>query len=159
MNHTVIDVLIYIFQHYAEDDSDILEDEDRLRGHLRDAGFESTLVRRALDWLNDLSCQELAPEGTAGLGSHAMRCYTPEEQARLDADCRGFLLFLEMNGVLDFTSREMVIERVMALDAKQLDVEQLKWIVLMVLFNLPGYENAYFSMEDLVDEDVYGVLH
>ena len=88
-----------------------------------------------------------------------MRCYTPEEQVRLDADCRGFLLFLEMNGVLDFASREMVIERVMALDAKHLDVEQLKWIVLMVLFNLPGYENAYFSMEDLVDEDVYGVLH
>ena len=143
MNHTVIDVLIYIFQHYAEDESDILDDEDRLRGHLRDVGFESTLVRRALDWLSDLSSQELAPE----------------EQARLDADCRGFLLFLEMNGVLDFASREMVIERVMALDAKQLDVEQLKWIVLMVLFNLPGYENAYFSMEDLVNEDVYGVLH
>ena len=50
-------------------------------------------------------------------------------------------------------------DHVMALDAKHLDVEQLKWIVLMVLFNLPGYENAYFSMEDLVDEDVYGVLH
>ena len=159
MNHTVIDVLIYIFQHFAEDESDILDDEERLRGQLRDAGFESTVVRSALDWLNDLSCQDAVPEGAAGLGAQAMRCYTPEEQVRLDADCRGFLLFLEMNGVLDFASREMVIERVMALDAKHLDVEQLKWIVLMVLFNLPGYENAYFSMEDLVDEDVYGVLH
>ena len=64
-----------------------------------------------------------------------------------------------MNGVLDFTSRELVIERVMALDAKNLDVEQLKWLVLMVLFNLPGHENAYFSMEDLVNEGLYGVLH
>ena len=159
MNHTVIDVLIYIFQHYTEDESDILDDEDRLRGHLRDAGFESTLVRRALDWLSDLSSQELTADDPVGIGSQAHRCYTPEEQARLDADCRGFLLFLEMNGVLDFASREMVIERVMALDAKHLDVEQLKWIVLMVLFNLPGYENAYFSMEDLVNEELYGVLH
>ena len=158
MNHTVIDVLIYIFEHYAEDDSDILDDQDRLRGQLRDAGFESTLVRRALDWLNDLSSNDLHVADPVG-SPHAHRCYTPEEQLRLDADCRGFLLYLEMNGVLDFASRELVIERVMALDAKQLDVEQLKWIVLMVLFNLPGYENAYFSMEDLVNEGLYGVLH
>jgi Smg protein len=47
----------------------------------------------------------------------------------------------------------------MALDVKSIDVEQLKWIVLMVLFNLPGYENAYFSMEDLVNDSAYSALH
>ena len=39
MNHTVIDVLIYIFEHYAEDDVEIFDDHELLRGHLREAGF------------------------------------------------------------------------------------------------------------------------
>ena len=145
MQHTVIDVLIYIFEHYAEDDSEVLDDHDRLKVLLREAGFEPTTVRRALDWLDELAAN--APDLDA------------EEQFRLDATCRGFLHYLETNGVLEFASRELIIDRVMALDVKSIDVEQLKWVVLMVLFNLPGYENAYFSMEDIVNDGAHGVYH
>ena len=38
MHHTVIDVLIYIFEHYAEDDAELLDDHDKLRMLLREAG-------------------------------------------------------------------------------------------------------------------------
>jgi Smg protein len=101
-----------------------------------------------------------APESDLVIDSGtSVRCYSQEEQFRLDAACRGFLHYLEANGVLEFSSRELIIERVMALDVKSIDVEQLKWIVLMVLFNLPGYENAYFSMEDLVNDSAYSALH
>ncbi|MSQ67988.1 MAG: DUF494 domain-containing protein [Gammaproteobacteria bacterium] len=159
MNHTVIDVLIYIFEQYAEDDVEIFDDHERLRGHLREAGFESSTVRRALDWLEELSttASNVVPTMAESPTSH--RCYSAEEQLRLDAGCRGFIHYLESTGVLEFSTRELIIDRVMALDVKTLDVEQLKWLVLMVLFNLPGYENAYFSMEDLVNEGVYDVLH
>ena len=158
MQHTVIDVLIYIFEHYAEDDSEVLDDHDRLKVLLREAGFEPTTVRRALDWLDELAANAPDLDAATDSGS-AMRCYTPEEQFRLDATCRGFLHYLETNGVLEFASRELIIDRVMALDVKSIDVEQLKWVVLMVLFNLPGYENAYFSMEDIVNEGAHGVYH
>jgi Smg protein len=47
----------------------------------------------------------------------------------------------------------------MALDADDMDIEQLKWIVLMVLFNEPGQEAAYAWMEDLVFDNVAGTLH
>ena len=40
-----------------------------------------------------------------------------------------------------------------------MDLEQLKWIILMVLFNQPGQEAAYAWMEDLVFEDTPGRLH
>jgi len=158
MQHTVIDVLIYIFEHYAEDDADVLDDHDRLRRLLREVGFEINTIRHALDWLNELAMK--APESDLVIDSGtSVRCYSQEEQFRLDAACRGFLQYLEANGVLEFSSRELIIERVMALDVKSIDVEQLKWIVLMVLFNLPGYENAYFSMEDLVNDSAYSALH
>ncbi len=53
----------------------------------------------------------------------------------------------------------MVIDRVMALDAAEFDLEDLKWVILMVLFNIPGYENAYQQMEDLVFEEDENRLH
>jgi Smg protein len=78
---------------------------------------------------------------------------------RLDASCRGFLLFLEQIQVLNLETREMVIDRVMALDNTEFDLEDLKWVVLMVLFNIPGYESAYQQMEELLFEVNEGYLH
>ena len=62
----------------------------------------------------------------------------------------GFLLFLEQVKVLDATTRELVIDRVMALGSEPIDLEQLKWVVLMVLFNQPGQEIMFSWMEDFV---------
>ncbi len=87
-----------------------------------------------------------------------MRIYTKTENIRLDASCRGFLLFLEQIKVLNPETREMVIDRAMSLDNMELDLEDLKWVVLMVLFNIPGHENAYQQMEEILFE-VDGYLH
>jgi Smg protein len=43
-----------------------------------------------------------------------------------------------------------VIDRLLALDTDELDLEQVKWVVLMVLSSQPGQELAYARMEDLV---------
>lgn len=53
----------------------------------------------------------------------------------------------------------MVIDRVMALESEEIDLEQLKWVVLMVLFNQPGREAAYAWMEDLVFDEMPGIVH
>ncbi len=47
----------------------------------------------------------------------------------------------------------------LALDSEEIDLEQLKWVVLMVLFYQPGREVAYAWMEDLVFEDMEAVIH
>jgi uncharacterized protein Smg (DUF494 family) len=52
------------------------------------------------------------------------------ELAKLDVECQGFLLFLEQSGVLGSETRELVIDRVMALEADDIGLHQLKWIVL-----------------------------
>ena len=61
--------------------------------------------------------------------------------------------------VLNLETREMVIERVLALDTAEFDLEDLKWVILMVLFNIPGCENAYQQMEELLFEVNEGMLH
>ena len=77
----------------------------------------------------------------------------------LDTPSRGFILFLEQINVLDFTTREMVIDRVMELDTTHFSMDDLKWVILMVLFNVPGQETAYSKMEDLVFDEHDGPLH
>ena len=70
------------------------------------------------------------------------RCASTREQelARLDAQCRGLLASLESAGILSPSQREIVIDRLLALDAEELDLEQVKWVVLMVLSSQPGQE-------------------
>lgn len=68
-------------------------------------------------------------------------------------------MYLENLGVLDFATREMVIDRVMELDIQQFTLDDLKWVVLMVLFNVPGHEEAYDQMEGLLFEEPEGLLH
>ncbi|MEZ5671400.1 MAG: DUF494 family protein [Thiotrichaceae bacterium] len=69
-------------------------------------------------------------------------------------------MFLEQANILDPQTRELVIDRVMALDTEEFTLEQLKWVVLMVLFNQPGQESSLAWMEDLVyDEVMQGKFH
>ena len=51
------------------------------------------------------------------------------------------------------------MDRVMALETEQIDLEELRWVILMVLFNQPGLEEAYAWMEDLVFDGFGVYLH
>jgi Smg protein len=55
--------------------------------------------------------------------------------------------------------RELVIDRLLALDHDEIDVEQAKWVVMMVLFSQPGQQEAYAKMEDLVFADDSAWVH
>ena len=61
--------------------------------------------------------------------------------------------------MLDSITRELVIDRIDALEGAEIDLEQLKWVVLMVLFNRPGKEAVFAWMEDFVLDKASGRLH
>ena len=146
MNSSVFDILMYVFDRYVLDE---LADSGRetLARDLESAGFGEAHVERALDWLADLADQQTRPSPRAG-GS--FRIYAPEEMARLDVRCRGFLASLEERGIVSPGQRELVIDRLLALDGDDLDLDHVKWVVLMVLSSQPGQEVAYERMEELV---------
>jgi len=154
MKESVLDVLMYLFEHYLDEETEVDSDQESLRSELVGAGFPEAEISKAFAWLEGLTAEH--EEGgaieVARVGS--VRIYTDDEMGRLDTRCRGFLIFLEQVGVLDGLSRELVIDRVMALEDEEMDLDQLKWVVLMVLFNQPGRESAYAWMEDLVIDHV-----
>ncbi|MCS3434546.1 DUF494 family protein Smg [Klebsiella sp. BIGb0407] len=157
----MFDVLMYLFETYIDNDADLHVDQDKLTRDLTEAGFEREDVYNALVWLEKLADYQEGLTEPMQLVSDplSMRIFTAEESQRLDADCRGFLLFLEQIQVLNLETREMVIERVLALDTAEFELEDLKWVILMVLFNIPGCEDAYQKMEELLFESNEGMLH
>ena len=159
MKQTVLDILIYLFEHYIDDEMELDADRDQLNRELRDAGFDSTQVTKAFDWLQELAETREQSGDLSSAARTSTRIYSIEEERKLDSECRGFLYFLEQVSVLDSVSRELVIGRVLALETDEIDIVQLKWIILMVLFNQPGHEQAFFWMEDLVMDEMYGNLH
>ncbi len=157
MKENVFDILMYLFEHYFHDAGDIDPDRAQIESDLLEAGFTDPQIHKALNWIDALAeNRELLP----AQGIHAsMRIYTPRECARLDAECRGFLLFLEQTGILDPSHREIVIERLMALEEDFIELDKLKWVVLMVLFSRPGQEEACAWMENLLFEQPDRIAH
>ena len=148
MENTVFDILVYVFDHYLFEDLPVVAERADIARDLESAGFRGANVERALDWLADLADERARPGLRAD--GRAFRLYTNEECERLDAGVRGLLLSLERGGILSATQREIVIDRLLALDTDELDLEQVKWVVLMVLSCQPGQEAACERMEDLV---------
>ena len=157
MKETILDVLLYLFEHYFYDDPDAVRDRDSLQNGLLQAGFSPAEINKAFDWLDELARQR--PAVGVARSEAPVRVYVDCEQDRLDLDCRGFLMFLEHTGVIDADQRELVVDRVMALDQDEVDVDDLKWVVLMVLFNQPGSEAAYAWMESQMFEDEPEPVH
>ena len=158
----MFDILMYLFENFIHSESEIRVDQDELTEELVRAGFHHDEIYKALAWLEKLAAlqeTDIKPYLTKVGITSATRIYTYEEEMRLDVQCRGFLMFLEQVNLLDGTTREMVVDRVMEIDASEFTLEDLKWVVLMVLFNVPGKENAYAQMEDLLFDECDGVLH
>ena len=158
MKESVIDVLMYLFESYIDGESEPESNREELQSILTEAGFPNLEIEKAFDWLEGLASYHERPRLELS-APESIRLYHDKEISKIDMDCRGFLLFLEQMGVLTATSRELVIERIMALDTDGIDLEQLKWVVLMVLFNLPGEEAAYRWLEDIVFEASSSYLH
>jgi len=148
MENTVFDILVYVFDHYMFEELPVSAERADIARDLEIAGFRGANVERALDWLAELADERERPGLKAN--ERAFRLYSVEEAARLDPGCQGLLLSLERGGILSATQREIVIDRLLALDTEELDLEQVKWVVLMVLSCQPGQEAACERMEDLV---------
>jgi len=158
MKESVLDVLIYLFDHYIEQEFEIIPNQRDLKSQLNQAGFADIQIDKAIDWLEGLAVKKDELD-VGAVCSKSTRVFSGIENEKLDVECKGFLIFLEQSGVLDYEDRELVIDRVMALETEAIELQQLKWVVLMVLFNRPGKEAAFAWMEDIILDEVSTVVH
>ena len=149
MKENVLDVLMYLFENYFYDEPDDEPDRESMEENLHLAGFSNGEIDKAFEWLDGLAEQRYTPDFLVPTVDRGRECMG-SEMDKLDVDCRDFIYYLSNVGILDPQRRELVIDRLMALESDEITLEDVKWVVLMVLFNQPGQEANYAWMEDLM---------
>lgn len=159
MNENVIDVLIYIYENYMDGEEAVPADQITLEEELLQAGFPHGEVQKAFNWLDELAWRQGSLAYADARPNRSIRIYCEREQQRIDLEIQGMLLYLEQSGILDPQSRELVIERCMAIETDELSADDVKWVVLLVLLNQPGQENAFALMEEMIYSGEPSLLH
>ncbi|MGA8054519.1 MAG: DUF494 domain-containing protein [Burkholderiales bacterium] len=152
----MIEVLVYLFEHYYQ--SEAYPDPDTLARRLTAAGFENEDISDALHWLEGLAQADREPLPEHFDSGSSFRAFAPQELAKLSAESRGFLVFLEAAQVLSPDAREVAIERAMALGDDVVEVDKMKIIVLMVLWTRQGNVDT-LVLEELLPEEGQRYVH
>src|SRR5437016_10294385 len=90
------DILVYLFENCQQ--AELAYDRERVAKKLSAAGFDDSDISEALHWLAGVL---RAPHGVPQKlpdSRTSFRAFAPRELAKLDAECRGFLLTLEQSG-------------------------------------------------------------
>jgi Smg protein len=127
------EILVYLFENFQR--TEISDEKDRVAKKLSAAGFDHSDISEALTWMAGVvrgPHRSVAPLPASGAAS---RAFAPRELMKLSTECRGLLAHFEHSGILSAQMREHVIERALAATGDELTLEQLKLIILMVLWN------------------------
>jgi Smg protein len=139
------DILAYLFENCRQ--ADLAGDRENVAQKLAAAGFDGSDISEALHWLAGMATAPQNPEPMLPDSRRSFRAFAPRELAKLDAQCRGFLLTLEQSGMLSAAARELVIERCLAAPGTALNLEQLKLVVLMVLWNRQAPDSRLIAQD------------
>ena len=153
MKTEVLDILMYLFETYLDDDQSDIPSEDSIRNELSKIGFHDAKVTKAFDWLDDLAILKDDFTYYEALESDSFRLFSPLEIEKFDIQARGVLLDLVELGVITTGQRELIIDKALALDIAHINQEQMKWVILMVLFNLPDSAGPFTWIQDLLYEE------
>ena|SRR5579872_434489 len=161
MTGSVLKVLIYVYDHYMMADPADVPERQHMLEDLQKRGFSLTEVVQAMEWLSALvGDQRISPAASDPQPrGEGLRIFADGELSRLSGDCRAFLMLLDRQHVLTAQQRELVIERALALDIAEVGVEQLKWVVLLVLSSQPGQELAFARFESVMSGTGGAVRH
>lgn len=160
MKENVIDVLMFLFDNYLGLEEGVVTDEETLAFELEEAGFPAHEITKAFDWLGELADEGHWTPSFVQAPGNSMRVYAEQEQQKLDASCRGFLQYLESSGYLDAMTREIIIDRAMAIGAETLGLQPFKKIVGLVMVNKAPDEYALGCIEDLLEDiPLIGIVH
>ena len=153
----MLELLIYMFENYLSTQN--LPDFKSITAELEAAGFDNQDIENAFTWFNQLKAMTNAiPVKNNACSSLGYRMLSENEQKKISSESLGFVLFLEQAKVLDPNEREIILDRAMALKQEQINIEEMRWIVMMALWN-EGREKDFLFIEDAIYQDHNLVLH
>lgn len=161
MKESMLDVLIYLLEEY-ESEKDYDNEREFLTHELVTAGFDSFEIGQAWGWLDDLAIQVESTDHMVAFSKlYSTRVLSAHEKAHLSSDAQSFLAILQTSDLIDTVTYELILDRLIALEcgADELNMEQVRWVVLMVAFNRVSAVNQFVALEHLIFSDRDAALH
>lgn len=141
----MFEVLIFMFENYFSNHA--LPDNDVMVQELSAAGFEKTDILGAVDWFHEMKSMLTKPPVIYSHKHTATRMFTSSELKKINTESIGFILFLQQANVINDVERDLIIDRAMALKQEQINIEEIRWITMIALWN-EGREKDYLFVED-----------
>ncbi len=162
VKQSVVDVLMFLFERYLDDEeasesNHFTEERDSIQLRLKEVGFQNHEINQAFDWLESLVDYHHNNQ-MVSLKETSTRIYSEQEKKLISLESIGFLNFLEQSDILTPVTRELILDRVVAL-GHSLDAQQLKWIIMIVLHSHPGEKNTLALMEDFMFDETIDHIH
>jgi len=161
MKENIVDILKYLFESYLDEEFNQIPTDKQVQKELSLAGFKQQNITKAFKWLDDISDIENnlleQDEVVEAVFPNSYRIYNSYELERFSSEAIGFIMYLENKGLLDFNLRETLIEKALALDVDNIDLNLMQWIVLMVFYNISESDAVFAWIEDIIFDEFSAV--
>ena len=87
-----------------------------------------------------------------------MRVLSQKEYEKISSEAFTFLTFLLNAKILNSTEFEVILDQIMILNQKSINIDEMRWIVMMTLWK-SGKENSYLFVEDSLFQNKRTELH
>ena len=150
MKENLLDALMYLFENYVSEEIPLQANKQIIKTEMVTAGFQRDRVYEAFEWFVVLKKSAVEFGKNKTVSTQNIRIYSPQELAKITPEARGCILYLEQTGILDARTRELIIDSVMELAEPVIEVPEIKWVSLLVLYNLPELSEQIGWLEDFV---------
>ncbi|MDA7691047.1 DUF494 domain-containing protein [Methylophilaceae bacterium] len=149
----MLDLLIYLFENYISTKPKL--NMNAITVELEEAGFNNKDISTAFDWFNHL---EKLSNGTELTNKNSIRVLSHKEYEKISKEGFTFLTFLLNAKILNPTEFEVILDQIMILNQKYINIDEMRWIVMMTLWK-SGKENSYLFVEDSLFQNKRTQLH
>ena len=143
----MFEVLVFMFENYFANHAQ--PDSEELTIELSAAGFAQSDINGAVSWFDEM--KTMLHQSTA-IYTHqdtATRMFADIELKKINTESISFILFLQQAKVINDTERDLIIDRAMALKQEHIQIEEMRWITMIALWNA-GREKDYLFVEDAI---------
>ena len=149
----MLDLLIYLFENYISTKPKLNMND--ITVELEEAGFNDKDISSAFDWFSHL---EKISNGFELTNKYSLRVLSKKEYEKISSEAFTFLTFLLNAKILNSTEFEVILDQIMILNQKSINIDEMRWIVMMTLWK-SGKENSYLFVEDSLFQNKRTELH
>lgn len=122
----------------------------KLRLKLRKAGIEKAQISQAIAWFTHLHATIYSFDPNLDQPNYkpvSMRVYDDAELALLSKEGIDFIARLEAMKIIDFKSKEIILDMLFTLETFEINPPLIKWVALIVLYALPNHHEELLALE------------